>query len=98
MTTQKFNLRKLVGLVMLAVVVLYWIAIPIIPFLDIPYKAAIIGGLVVGGEILFVLTIAVLGAEYWGRIKLGLRRLFKRANPAGPVAPPQDRRASSDRE
>lgn len=88
MTRKKLTPRKAIGLFMLGLVGLYWIAVPIVPFLDIPHKVAIIGGMVVGGEVLTVLTIAVLGAEYWGSIKQGVRRLF---TPKGRTDEPAQR-------
>ena len=42
---------------------LYWIAFPIIPFLNVPYKAAIIPGMIVLGEGLTLIVIALLGRE-----------------------------------
>lgn len=67
--------RKKLGLVLLGVVVLYWIVVPVIPFLDLPYKAAIIPAMVVLGEGLTLIAIALLGKEYWGRIKSGTAAL-----------------------
>ena len=61
--------RKTLGLTLLGVVVLYWIAFPIIPFLNVPYKAAIIPGMIVLGEGLTLIVIALLGREYWDSIK-----------------------------
>lgn len=45
---------------------------------NIPHKAATISILVVGGEILFILAVAVLGKEYWGAIKQWCRRFVAR--------------------
>ncbi|HGM6700046.1 TPA: efflux RND transporter permease subunit [Serratia marcescens] len=71
--------RKKAGFSMLFVVLLYWLAFPVIPFLDIPYKIVVVSTLVVVGETLFVIAIALLGKEYWGQIKHWLRqKVFKR--------------------
>ena len=70
------NIRKKIGLVLLGLVLLYWIAIPVIPFIDIPHKVIIIPALIVAGEIFFVVAVAILGREYWDSIKTWPRRLF----------------------
>ena len=69
LTYDKSKYKKETGLILLGFVLLYWIAVPILPFMDIPHKAWIISGLVVIGEIIFVIAIALLGKEYWGNIK-----------------------------
>ncbi len=73
----KQNIRKKTGLILLGIVLLYWMAVPVLPFMDIPYKAWIISALVVIGEIIFVIAIALLGKEYWGNIKKAVDRFFK---------------------
>ncbi|HEI9711335.1 TPA: transporter suffix domain-containing protein [Serratia marcescens] len=51
----------------------------VIPFLDIPYKIVVVSTLVVVGETLFVIAIALLGKEYWGQIKHWMQqKVFKR--------------------
>ncbi|WP_414605168.1 transporter suffix domain-containing protein [Stenotrophomonas pavanii] len=72
------SLKKKVGLVLLALVAAYWISFPFVALLDIPYKALIISSLVVLGEALFLIAVALLGKEYWGRIKSGTRSLLAR--------------------
>ncbi len=57
--------RRRIGLILLGIVVLCWLAVPILPFFSFPYKVIIITSLLVGGEILFVVTVALLGKEYW---------------------------------
>jgi len=69
MTRPQLNLKKRIGLVLLGFVALYWISFPILPFLDIPYKVAVITGLMVLGEVLFLIAIALLGKEYLAKIK-----------------------------
>ncbi len=67
------NIRKRIGFVLLGIVIFCWIAVPILPFFKFPYKVIIISALLVGGEILFVITIALLGKEYWQKIKSGFK-------------------------
>lgn len=77
MPKPKLNLRKKIGFVLLAIVIAYWLAFPIVPFLDIPHKALIMTAMAIGGEILLLIVISLLGKEYWANIKNGLKRLFK---------------------
>ncbi len=67
--------RSRIGLILLGIVVLCWLAVPILPFFSFPYKVIIITSLFVGGEILFVVTVALLGKEYWLK-KNGFKKLF----------------------
>ena len=76
----KQNIRKKTGLILLGIVLLYWMAVPVLPFMDIPHKTWIISALVVVGEIIFVIAIALLGKEYWGNIKKAVGRCFKSKN------------------
>ncbi|MBN3816013.1 transporter suffix domain-containing protein [Paraburkholderia sp. Se-20369] len=78
MFQEKLNTRKKIGLALLGVVLLYWIAIPILPFTNIPNKAVVIPVLVVVGEVFFVGAVALLGKEYWESIKKWAARLFSR--------------------
>ncbi|URM39725.1 MULTISPECIES: transporter suffix domain-containing protein [Acinetobacter] len=78
MPKPKLNLKKKIGLVLLGFVALYWISFPILPILDIPYKAAVITGLMIVGEILFLIAIALLGKEYWGKIKQWFSKIFRK--------------------
>lgn len=81
MTRPQLNLKKKIGLVLLGFVALYWISFPILPFLDIPYKAAVITGLMVLGEILCLIAIALLGKEYWAKIKQWFSKVFRKVKP-----------------
>lgn len=73
----KQNIRKKIGFVLLGIVLLYWMAFPLLTFMDVPHKVWIISTLVVLGEIIFVIAIALLGKEYWENIKKAIVRLFK---------------------
>lgn len=77
--SKTLSLKKKIGFVLLAVVLLYWIAFPIISFQDIPNKIAVLSVLAIAGEGLFVIAVALLGKEYWGEIKQWTRqRVLKR--------------------
>ncbi len=76
MLNQQLNLRKKTGFILLAIVGVYWIAFPIVPFLDIPHKALVMTTMAIGGEILLLIVIALLGKEYWDKLKTGFKRLF----------------------
>ncbi|AZC18341.1 MULTISPECIES: transporter suffix domain-containing protein [Pseudomonas] len=79
------GLRKKIGLSLLALVLLYWIALPILPFLEIPHKALVIPSLALFGELLTLVVMAILGKEYWGQLKLGARRLLRRHEKQPPT-------------
>lgn len=72
----KKSLSRRFGLVLFAVVVVCWIAVPVLPFFSFHHKAIVITALLVGGEILFVITIALLGKEYWNKIKSRFLQYF----------------------
>jgi len=75
------SIRKRVGFAMLGAVLLYWIAFPIVPFLDVPNKLIVMSVMAVIGEVLFVFTIALLGKEYWGQMKTWIRKkVFRRCD------------------
>jgi len=75
-----FSLKKKIGFATLGVVLLYWLAFPVISFLDIPNKIVVLPIIAVAGELLFVIAIALLGKEYWGQIKTWIRSKFIRSN------------------
>lgn len=76
MPNAPLSARKKIGLVLLGITLLYWVAFPALPFLEIPHKALVITAVVIAGELLFVVAVAILGKEYWGEIKAGLRKLL----------------------
>lgn len=76
MTNIKLSGRKKAGFALLCIAAMHWIATPIVPFFDIPNKATAVTTLIVSGEIFFAGSIALLGKEYWGRIKSRLRQFF----------------------
>ena len=76
MIKQKLNLRKKIGFILLANVVAYWIAFPIIAFLEIPYKAWVMTVMAIGGEILLLIVIALFGKEYWHSMKHKFKRVY----------------------
>lgn len=72
------NITKILGFIFLSVAVFCWIATPILPFINISSKLAIIGVVVVTGEICFISAVFFLGKEYWGKIRAWGKRIFKR--------------------
>ena len=74
----ELNLKKKIGLVLLGIVLVYWIAFPVLPFLDIPNKLVVIPVVVVVGEVLMTIAIALLGKEYWADIKKWARLFLAR--------------------
>lgn len=76
MKNEKLTPKKKLGFILLIIVISCWIAAPILPFFDFPHKAIMITTVLIGGEILFVITIALLGKEYWDKIKKSFLRIF----------------------
>lgn len=69
-------MKKVIGYFLFVVSFMAWAAIASLPFLglSIEKSAAITTALIVGGEIAFVLSIALLGKEFLGKIKTFLNR------------------------
>jgi hypothetical protein len=64
-------MKKVIGYYLFVLSFMAWAVIAILPFLNlsIEMSAAITTALIVGGEIAFVLSIALLGKEFLGKIK-----------------------------
>ena len=64
-------MKKVIGYFLFVLSFMAWAAIAILPFLNLSIEmgAAIATALIVGGEIAFVLSIALLGKEFLGKIK-----------------------------
>lgn len=93
MEETKNKTRKKAGFILFGVVLFCWIAVAILPFFNFPFKIIIITSLLVGGEILFVITIALLGKEYWSKIKKSFLRFFRfkrKKNPDETEPEPND--------
>ena len=69
-------MKKVIGYFLFVLSFMAWAAIAILPFLNLSLEmsAAITTALIVGGEIAFVLSIALLGKEFLGKIKTFLNR------------------------
>ena len=52
------------------------------PFFQFKHKAIIVTSTLVIGEVLFVITIALLGKEYWEKIKGVIKTWFRRGKQA----------------
>jgi hypothetical protein len=64
-------MKKVIGYFLFVLSFMAWAAIAILPFLNLSLEmsAATTTALIVGGEIAFVLSIALLGKEFFGKIK-----------------------------
>ena len=64
-------MKKAIGYLMFAISFMAWAAIAILPFVNVTIEmvAAITPGLVVGGEVAFLLSIALLGRAFLAKIK-----------------------------
>ena len=70
-------MKKVIGYFLFVLSFLAWAAIAILPFLNLSLEmsAAITTALIVGGEIAFFLSIALLGKEFSGKIKSFFKKL-----------------------
>ena len=57
----KLSFRKKAGFTMLGLVLVYWLAFPFIPLLNIPNKIVVVSIVAVVGEILFIFAVTLLG-------------------------------------
>lgn len=64
-------MKKVIGYFLFVISFLAWAAIAVLPFLNLSIEvgAAITTGLIVGGEIAFFLSIALLGKEFLEKFK-----------------------------
>ena len=70
------------GVALMAISLLFWVALPVIPFLPLPVeaRAALGGAMLLGAEIVFWLGVALAGPEAlkrgksWVRDRLRLRK------------------------
>lgn len=65
-----FN-KRIAGFVVLSFACLIWVTMPILGFLNLSSRqlAIYLPILIVLGELLFLIAIALLGKEYWTKIK-----------------------------
>jgi hypothetical protein len=65
------SMKNVIGYLLFVLSFMAWVAIAILPFLNLSIEmaAAIKTALIVAGEIAFVLSIALLGKEFLGKIK-----------------------------
>ena len=70
-------MKNTIGFFLFVLSFMAWVAIAILPFLNLSIEmgAAIATALIVGGEIAFVLSIALLGKEFLGKIKSFFNKL-----------------------
>jgi hypothetical protein len=69
-------MKKVIGYFLFVLSFIAWAAIASLPFLNLSIEksAAITTALIVGGEIAFVISIALLGKEFLGKIKTFFNR------------------------
>ncbi len=88
------NLRKITGYALLAISLLAWAALPLLPFLSMEatMKAALAGGIFIFAEITWWLAVALLGKEIvqWFRLQWSrFKGLFRK--PAARAIPVEER-------
>jgi hypothetical protein len=75
----KISMLRLTGYIILGVSCILFIMIPVVPFLGFSTVkiAGITTGLIIAGEILFYLSLAILGRSFYDKIKSKFR--FRKA-------------------
>ena len=71
-------MKKIIGYFLFVASFIAWAAIAILPFLNLSIEmvAAVTTILIVGGEVAFVLSIALLGKEFLEKLKILFQKLF----------------------
>jgi hypothetical protein len=71
-------MKKVIGYILFVASFIAWAAIAILPFLSLSIEkvAAVTTILIVGGEVAFILSIALLGKEFLEKLKIFFRKLF----------------------
>jgi hypothetical protein len=81
---KKKELLKIIGFVVLAVSCILFILIPVVPWFDFTAGqiAGITAGLIIAGEILFYVSLIILGRSFFDKIKSKLK--FWKSKPKVP--------------
>ena len=71
-------MKKIIGYFLFVASFIAWAAIAILPFLNLSIEmvAAVTTILIVGGEVAFVLSIALLGKEFLEKLKILFQKFF----------------------
>ena len=74
----KQKMKKIIGYIFFVASFVAWAAIAILPFLNLSVEmvAAVTTILIVGAEVAFILSIALLGKEFLEKLKIFFRKLF----------------------
>ncbi len=72
---KRSEIFKILGFVLLSVSCILFILIPVVPWFDFTAGqiAGITAGLLIAGEILFYLSLAILGKSFYNKIKSRLK-------------------------
>ena len=71
-------MKKVIGYILFVASFIAWAAIAILPFLSLSIEmvAAVTTILIVGGEVAFFLSIALLGKEFLEKLKILFQKFF----------------------
>jgi len=85
----EFQMVKTLGYILLAISCVSFLLIPVVPFLGFPVIkiAGITTGLIITGEVLFYLSLLILGKSFYDRIKSFLK--FRKAKTINTNLPGQ---------
>jgi hypothetical protein len=78
----KSELFKIIGYILLSISCFLFILIPVVPWFDFSAGqiAGITAGLLIAGEILFYLSLLILGRSFYNKIKTKLKFWKSRTN------------------
>jgi hypothetical protein len=81
---KKNELLKIVGYIILSVSCILFLLIPVVPWFDLSAGqiAGISAGLLIAGEVLFYLSLVILGRSFYDKIKAKLK--FWKNKPKDP--------------
>jgi len=85
---KRSELFKLAGYIILSISCLLFILIPVVPWFDLTggQIAGITAGLLIAGEILFYLSLIILGRSFYQKIKNKLKFWKSKADDPNPSA------------
>ena len=85
----EFQMVKTLGYILLAISCVSFLLIPVVPFLGFPVIkiAGITTGLIITGEVLFYLSLLILGRSFYDKIKSFLK--FRKAKTRTSALPGQ---------
>ncbi|WP_353145809.1 transporter suffix domain-containing protein [Chryseobacterium sp.] len=76
MTKGKLSGKKILGFILLGMGILSCMVFLLLSFSDFPDKAATVILVLITGEVLFIISLALLGEGYWKSIRQSIMQFF----------------------